>query len=226
VKDAADRCEKRYWDPVGFLSPLEIGSQWMRGAVVIIRTDVGILRGEDQSAYVYERRESGWQRLWQTEQPIVAGPGMHYRPQYIDTVRISWPDDKAGERHILSLGHQVWCTSNFYPVYLRLWRAGAAGSEAKLLLDEEQPAYLGRHIPPIEGSVGENDALIEFSVPSIDREVHFYESIRHYKIDGDKVARIDPVALSPRDFIDEWLRGSWAESSAWTAASRRAELRP
>ena len=118
-----------------------------------------------------------------------------------------------------------WCSSNFYPVFFRLWRAEPAGA-SKLLLDEKQGAYLAAHDPPIEGSVGATDALIEFTVTSLDTEVHSYEAIRHYKILGERVERIDPIALGPRDFVEEWLKGSWRESSAWTTRDRRVPLRP
>jgi hypothetical protein len=32
------------------------------------------------------------------------------------------------------------------------------------------------------------------------------------------VRRVDPVALSPRDFVDEWLTRAWNESAAWSAS--------
>jgi hypothetical protein len=221
TKDASDRCADKQWDSVGFLSPLEVERREM-GRLLTVRTSVGILCGWDESAYAYERRGERWERIWETEQAI--GSGASYRPQYITGVRVSRAEEKTGDRLILSLGHMGWCSSYLYPVYFRMWRVKASG-QATLLLDEEQPAYLGQHIPPIEGSIGQNGALVEFTVPSVDRAIHFYESIWHYKVIKDKVERIDPVALNPRDFVDEWLHRNWRDSSEWVPKARRTALR-
>ena len=62
------------------------------------------------------------------------------------------------------------------------------------------------------------DVLIEYTKMSIDLIVHNREAVRHYLIDGDRVRRVHPVALSPRDFVDEWLRSGWDESAIWSAS--------
>ena len=96
----------------------------------------------------------------------------------------------------------------------RVWRIDSAGS--KLLIDEFEEAWL-RAETYIVGSIGQNpmeekapvDVPVEFTARSIDSGVHNREAVRHYLIDGDRVRRVDPVALSPRDFVDEWLTRGW-----------------
>ena len=66
--------------------------------------------------------------------------------------------------------------------------------------------------------------MIEFAVASISVTIHNREMILHYKVDGDKVSRVDPVVLSPRDFVDEWLTQSWGESSGWSEWAHREAL--
>jgi hypothetical protein len=85
-------------------------------------------------------------------------------------------------------------------------------------LDRAEYAYLGRHDPPITGSVGESDALIEFTTRSLDVGVHSYETVRHYRIDGERVIRIDPIALNPSSFTQEWLEADWTDSAQWQAS--------
>ena len=63
------------------------------------------------------------------------------------------------------------------------------------------------------------EALIEFAEASADVMVHNREAVRHYLIDGDHVRRVDPVALSPRDFVDEWLTSDWKESATWSTSA-------
>jgi hypothetical protein len=221
-KPSRNRCDDPDgdWDATGFLLPLRLRRQ--ASDTLVLVTSVGILCGADESGYVYQWRDGRWQRLWQEERPIAEGKP--YRPEYLDGIEVSSPDQGSTTRSILSLGHEGWCTSTFYDVYFSLWRVGAAGMPAKLLLDKAEPAWLGWHEPPIEGSVGARDALIEFTQPSIDIDIHSYEAIRHYRIDGAKVVRIDPIALDPADFTEEWLKGDWAESGGWSATGARKTL--
>ncbi len=61
------------------------------------------------------------------------------------------------------------------------------------------------------------DVLIEFMQRSIDGVVFNRKAIRHFLIERDRVRRVEPVALSPRDFVDEWLTRSWGESEGWSS---------
>jgi len=58
-------------------------------------------------------------------------------------------------------------------------------------------------------------ALIEFSGRG-DTETWVRKHVLHYKVDADKVERIEPIALSPRDFVEEWLTRPWAEIAEWS----------
>jgi hypothetical protein len=93
--------------------------------------------------------------------------------------------------------------------------------EPKLLLDLSEGAYLGMHDPPIQGSVGPGDVLVEYTVASMEQS---RPEIRHYVVDQDKVARVDPIALGPRDFVEEWILRPWAEIARWTEPGARAKM--
>jgi hypothetical protein len=126
-----------------------------------------------------------------------------------------------GLAFILTLGNDVGCGSTWHPVYYRVWRVDTAGS--KLLIDRSELAWMRVEIYAVGSilmkSVTEDlpvDVLIEFTERSIDPgEVR--EAIRHFLIDGDQIRRVDPVAPSPRDFVDEWLTRPWSESALWSA---------
>jgi len=143
--------------------------------------------------------------------------------QYIRAVLVSPPFNEASP-HVLTLGTGPWCSSNWHDVYVRLWTVSFSG-EPKLLLDKSELAYLGSHDIPIQGSVGRDDALVEYTIGSIDGAVHSREEILHYSIKGDKVERIDPVALGPRDFVEEWLGEPWEQSRLRSQPSARTALK-
>ncbi|KAG8149898.1 hypothetical protein [Burkholderia catarinensis] len=62
------------------------------------------------------------------------------------------------------------------------------------------------------------------TVGSIDSEVMTRPGIFRYRVDGDTVQRVQPVAVNGRDFVDEWLKvddalaREWSEPAAAAAA--------
>ena len=52
----------------------------------------------------------------------------------------------------------------------------------------------------------------------------YQQAIRHYRVQRDVESRIDPVALTPRDFVDEWLTSTWRDGAAWSEDSSVAPL--
>jgi hypothetical protein len=122
----------------------------------------------------------------------------------------------------MTLGNFWGCASTWHDVTYRVWRLDQTG--AKLMIDRTEGAWLrtGAYIVESIGQRWEDkalDILIEFTEGSIDVVVHNREAIRHFLIDGDRVTRVDPVALSPRDFVDEWLTRPWEESLHWSGSS-------
>ena len=185
---------------------------------LVLQTAFGIQCGLDESAYVYSWSSEGWRRVWQAEQDTYTEKA--YKPQVLTDVLIS-PYNRADDYMVLTLGIEPWCTSNWHDVYYRVYRLGP-DLEPKPLVDGDEWAYLGNR--PIQGSITSDDALVEFTTSSIDGGVLIREAIRHFSIDHGKVKRIDPLALSPRDFVDEWLIHPWRESVFWSESAQRATM--
>ena len=217
-----DRCdhsqEAADWNATGYIGTVQLER---REGLLFVRTRVGILCGGDDSAYAYERRGDRWRRIWAYEQLIASGAD--YQPQDISGFRVSPSDQRAHEGLLLLLGYETWCTSNWHHIYFRLWRLHPGDAGARLLLDRAEPAFFANE-PPIAGSVSGAKATVEFRAGSLDPDVHSYEAVRSYDVQGDKVTRTAPVALGPRGFTEEWLRGEWSEASAWIAPGSRAVL--
>jgi hypothetical protein len=185
-----------------------------------VTTGVGIICQYDESAYLYKSVDGRWQRVWEEEQNDYRKG--KYRPQFSANVHIwqPWKDGhEDGPLFVLSLGHSWGCASAWHDVTYRVWRLDPA--RPRLLVDGAEGAWL-RTGTYIVGSIGERqdekavDVLIEFTEGDIDVIVHNREAIRHFLIDGDRVTRVDPIALSPRDFVDEWLTRPWEEGLRWS----------
>jgi len=205
------------WYYSGFVGDLVVRR---KAGFLIVQTGVGIVCGYDESAYVYSWGGEQWTRVWQNEQNTYTAK--EYNPQTLHAVLIS-PYNKANDYVALTLGSAPWCSSAWHRVYYRAFRLGP-DLQAGPLVERSELAYLGKRSPPIQGSVAVNDVLVEFTVGSIDVGVHSREAVRHYKIDQGNVRRVDPLALKPRSFVEEWLVAAWREAAHWSESANRLSM--
>jgi hypothetical protein len=193
---------------IGFLDQVQVIRE--RGFLIVMTAiGTGIRCGYDYSAYVYEWREDNWRRVWEDEQNNYTEGD--YRPQTLHSVHIS---DAAndGTRLILTLGTPAGCHGAFVPVYYRVFRMAAHGSGASLILDKSE-LLNDEGEPPAIGRVTPDDLLIEFSAGGTGYG-YSHKALRHYDIRGATATQTDPIAPTPRDFVEEWLAAPWQDSSA------------
>jgi hypothetical protein len=204
---------------IGYLGDIKLVRS---GEFLVVETAVGILCGEDESAYIYEWKENRWKRLWQSEQNDYTEKA--YLPQYLQSVLISPTNFQDGadktEHLVVTMGVYPWCTSNWQPVYSRVWLI-KAGAPAKLLLDENEIGYVSE---PIRAAAWSDDVLIEYATGSVDGGVHSRRQIRHYILKRGALQRVDPFVLGPRDFVDHWLEGPSKEVSDDTPTTVRTAV--
>jgi hypothetical protein len=171
---------------------------------------MGISCGWDDSAYVYEFEGKAWQRRLESEQNTYAKD--RYKPQWIESVQIS-SDFQTKRLLILTLGRETWCASNWHDVYYRLWSV-TPNAPPKLLLDQSEWAFVAAD-PPINGTIRGDDLFVEYAVGALDPGLT-REAVYHFRVEGDGMKRVNPVALSPKDFAHEWLTSSWEQAKGWS----------
>jgi len=144
-----------------------------------------------------------------------------YQPQTIHNVLVS-PYSRANNYVVLTLGSESWCASNLHNVYYRVFRLGPDPT-AKPLVEGAMWARIDGD-PPIHGSVTVDEVLVETTkLGGLAGDA--YEAIRHYKFDHDNINRVDPFALSPRDFVSEWLSDEWTDVVLWSESANRRKMR-
>lgn len=74
-------------------------------------------------------------------------------------------------------------------------------------------------------NVDRNSFDLRFHADSIDLGIHSRLWIRHFAVEGDEVRRVAPIALSPRDFVDEWMTSPWNQASSWSRTEARPALK-
>ncbi len=219
---AKSRCQKDDWEfqGRGYVGDVAV-SALDYGRYVLAVTGVGIHCGYDQSAYIYQRGpDRKWKLLFQSEQDRYGKD--EYIPQNFLTVAVSpntvaW-NEPAPPPLVLTLGFSPWCSSNWNVLLKRLWRASERTTTPKALMDKEESLYTG--VDSIASArFGENDLVIEFEGHSIDGAGLTRRHIEHFLIGPkDELKRIAPVAISPKDFVEEWVSSEWSESVKWVDA--------
>lgn len=199
-----DYNEQCFPSSMGFLDDIQVNRE---REFLVITTAVGIWCGFDYSAYVYRWSGNRWQRVWSNEQNTYTEK--KYLPQLIHAVRMSDPD-RDGNRLLMTLGSKPGCASAFLDVYYRVWRMNARNEVQKLLVDGTELGNLDSD-PPIDGRIGPGDALIGFTLGGTGYG-YSHKALRHFEVRNGRARQVDPIAVTPRDFVEEWLNSKWAVS--------------
>lgn len=114
------------------------------------------------------------------------------------------------------------CTSNWNGNAFRI--DVSRGHSIKNILERELGAF-GR--VPVRISVEGNTVTVKYTTMSHDGDKLLRAGIAIYRVQGDRVSRQGPIALSFGGFIDEWLDMSDNEAAHWStpeASARHHEL--
>jgi hypothetical protein len=69
-----------------------------------------------------------------------------------------------------------------------------------------------------------DELLLELRDRSIDSGLRNRTHVLRYGVEPQPVTRINPVALQPQDFVDEWLTRPWLEMESRSSAANRDKL--
>jgi hypothetical protein len=164
--------------------------------------------GAEDSVYGYKFDATGWKRV------------INVHDQGMGDAKLKLSDpDSSGQRLLLVDWYSQQCVSTWrgmtYKVFHLDWDNGIAqlaltGKEG-FWLDENEPLFV---LTPTEMTV-------EFVDSSVDGAVHHRTKIQQYAF-TPAAQRIDPVALQPQDFAEEWLTRPWSEMESRSALATRA----
>jgi hypothetical protein len=79
-----------------------------------------------------------------------------------------------------------------------------------------ETAFVGDY-PPVKGTVSVNDVRIQFTAGGTGYGSS-HQAVRHFEVRGNAVKQVDPIAPTPRDFVEEWLAAPWKQSASRSAS--------
>lgn len=195
------------------------------GMLAVVAT-LGIHCGTDSMLMLYGREGGRWREL------------MVRRSEPYREVRGGWgdfrfavsPKDSQGRWFVATVSTTPWCSSAWQGLPYALARPGPAPDRPNIFFAGKATLWLG----------GDEDLLVRaerdsFDLrhvgASIDPAVHSRRHVRRYAVRGDSARRVQPVAESVRDFVDEWIVSPWTEAKGWSGkdleiARSHARLHP
>jgi hypothetical protein len=190
---ALDACESQY----GSLSEPKVTSP--AGDLVAVVTDLAIPCGEDTSLFLYRHDADGWHLVLDREKndyAEVSGAAGSFE------FRVS-PPDEHGSRLVATADIAPWCTSNWHSLRWDLFRINPGWRDPETLATGTESIYVQDEI---DMTVTPDTFSLNYVGSSIDlgrvmRDYHHYYRVTA----GSGLERIDPIADSPLEFIEEWL---------------------
>lgn len=167
--------------------------------------------GTDTSLYAFERLGDPWKltlALEANDYELINGAQGDF--EYV----VSPPDDE--DQWFIATAHfGPWCTSTTHPIHYSVVRPGPTAGEPLVLLkkqDNNARTTGNRHVTA-ERNAFQLTFNGRYLLETIDRT-----HVVRYSVVDNEAKRIQPLALTPGDFVDEWLRLPWDEASEWVDA--------
>lgn len=188
--------------------------------LVAVLTSFGIPYGGDAELDVFAPGEGG---RWK--------PAVHFTSKPYNSIagafrgfdyKIS-PRDPKGNWFVVATHINPWPTSCWQGLFIDAIRPEDLGMQDQLFHDE-QYGNVCDDIPPYLRSVSVDGFQIRFSISSIDEAQLSSVSLMNYKIVNDEVVRVQPVALNPVNFVDEWVRRPWRDAQEWSQLGNLTDL--
>jgi hypothetical protein len=165
--------------------------------------------GAEGSVYGYKFDDSGWRRVVDAQS---SGMG-------VVKLELSEPDS-SGQRLLLVEWYSQQCASFWMEMTYKVFHLDWDNGVAQPALENRIDFWMGDDEWPLF-VLSPTTMTLEFSDFSVGDTVHHRTKIQRYEF-TPPAQRIDPVALQPQDFAEEWLTRPWTEMESRSAPATKA----
>lgn len=180
---------------------------------IVVRVGLHVPGGTDGAAWLFEQRAGKWVQTASLER------NQHRNASQLVGVTFS-AADQSRTHLMVAVRVPAGVSGCWHPVAFQLYRVGTP-TPPPLLLDDWHAAELCKHVP-----VAKADSN-GFSIELEDRDLQPGTTRTHilrYRLTAEHPSRVQPVARTARQFVDEWLQRPWREAVDWTAPEVRKGL--
>src|SRR5580658_2006492 len=214
--------DKRYteWQSFGYGRNLLVHAKLLSGTLLNVELKFHIPCGDDNVLMIFEHEQSSWQErlVWQ------AKPYCQISGAFGDIFEWSvLPGNEREPWRIVVVRGHPWCTSRFSGLDMELLEPAADPNDPRIVWHTRRQYSRGEYGERLRTTA---DGF-EFRVNAAAIGVDDYERtvIYRYRVSGDDVTRVQPIATNGRGFVDEWLSSPWSEAASQTYVSHLADLK-
>jgi hypothetical protein len=163
----------------------------------------------DTAIYVFQGSAREWKLVLATEADFDAAD---QRQQNGLQYELS-PPDARGSWYLAVVQAPPACGPTPMPASLRykIMRPGQSSDDPRIILERREQLN-EKFRPPFRLEVDEDwFAVTRGKARRLDGEPGV--SIARYQVIGDEMTRMQPLALTPEDFLDEWVQLDWSEAA-------------
>jgi len=177
-----------------------------------VEVSFGIECGEDTLLLLYEAKPEGWRQVLRWQSGDYADISGAFGGFFLYAIL---PGDVPGERRVAVVHGTDWCTSRFSGLKLYMLAPSAAGGAPRVVWHTERSYSRGDSVPRLRSTA---DGF-ELRLNDVALDIDGYERsvIYRYRVAGDQVVRVAPIATNGRGFVEEWLTMPWDEAKAQTS---------
>jgi hypothetical protein len=186
--------------------------------VLLVDIHFGIECGYDSMLLVYELQSSHWQQVlrWQSgNYDLINGA-------FGDFFAYQLVQQSGSKNWNLAVAHgHPWCTSRWSAFDLDLIEPLRETGLPQVIF-HKHVGYV-RDTDPVMKAIPDG-IQIRVETGSLDMSLMTRPAIYRYRVSGNQIDRVQPIAMNGRDFVDEWLQSEWSESKNWSSSSGLIEL--
>jgi hypothetical protein len=166
--------------------------------------------GSDSMLMLYRRTPSGWSEAMVRR----SAPYREVKGGWGDLRFAVSPPDARGKWFVATVSTTPWCTSAWQGLSYQLARPGPAPERPDVFFRGKGTIYLGNESDLVVKA--EREAFeLRHDGSSLDSDILIRRHVRRYAVAAE-VRRVQPVAETVRDFVDEWISSPWAEAKGWS----------
>jgi hypothetical protein len=185
--------------------------------LIAITISFGIECGNDSILLIYEFHEGAWLQAlrWQS------GGYEAIKEAFGDFFEYFVLLQPSGKWLVAAAHGTPWCSSRFSAFAVDLIQPVRDNASQQTLQHQEYGYSRDEGVVP---KLRPDGFELRMQVNSLDLDLLTRRDIYRFQLIGNRLERIQPIAINGRDFVDEWLQAPWSDAKRWSDAANLDSL--
>jgi hypothetical protein len=175
-----------------------------------VQVSYAIECGEDTVLLLFAPEQGHWSNklLWQS--PAYKDDSGAFGDFFLTAIL---PGKTPDDWRVVVAHGKPWCTSRFSGFGIDVLAPASDAAHPQILWHTNRGYSRGDFVPSLKASNDIFEFRINEDAMSFDIETAFERTVIYrYRVSGNTVTRLEPIATNGRGFVEEWLSMPWAEA--------------